>query len=152
MATPGSVSYSLPPNSQAQPDQESSGNVQTNETTEDYSNVEPDQMKFFEDTDCKKLQDKTTDINKNLVDVERILRELQPIVIKDAPEFVPILVDQSDSNVSGTQFMNNYRWITKVQEMISSTSLPVYKRYGLAYNMAKSTKYKNYSIKPIKKE
>lgn len=152
VATPGSVSYSLPPNSQAQPDQESSGNVQTNETTEDYSNVEPDQMKFFEDTDCKKLQDKTTDINKNLVDVERILRELQPIVIKDAPEFVPILVDQSDSNVSGTQFMNNYRWITKVQEMISSTSLPVYKRYGLAYNMAKSTKYKNYSIKPIKKE
>jgi len=152
VATPGSVSYSLPPNSQAQPDQESSGNVQTNETTEDYSNIEPDQMKFFEDTDCKKLQDKTTDINKNLVDVERILRELQPIVIKDAPEFVPILVDQSDSNVSGTQFMNNYRWITKVQEMISSTSLPVYKRYGLAYNMAKSTKYKNYSIKPIKKE
>ncbi len=113
IATPGSVSYSIPPNSQTQPDQESNTNLKTNETTEDFSNIEPDQMKFFEDTDCKKLQDKTTDINKNLVDVERILRELQPIVIKDAPEFIPILVDQSESNIAGTQFMNNYRWITK---------------------------------------
>lgn len=112
VATPNNASYSLAPNSQAQ-SEESSANVQTKEATEDISDIERDQMKFFEDTDCKKLQDKTTDINKNLVDVERILRELQPIVIKDAPEFVPILVDQNDSNIAGTQFMNNYRWITK---------------------------------------
>ena len=48
--------------------------------------------------------------------------------------------------------MNNYRWVTKVQELINSTALPVYKRYGQGYNAAKVTKYKSYSIKTIKKE
>lgn len=40
----------------------------------------------------------------------------------------------------------------KLQERISSTSFPLYKRYSQAYNVLKSNKYKQYSIKPIKKE
>lgn len=151
VATPSSVSYQQP-NSQGQLDPEGNAIVQTNETTEDFSEMDPEQQKFFEKSDVKYLQDKSVNISKHLIDLDRILRDLQPVVVKDAPEFIPILVDQSDANYSGAKLMNNYRWVTKVQEMINSTSLPVYKRYGQAYNLSKSPKYKSYSIKPIKKE
>lgn len=155
VATPNSVSYNHQgPNSQGQQaDQDGNPIMQTNEKTEDFSNMNLNQQQFFEKTESKYLQDKSIDINKNLVDLDKILRELQPIVIKDAPEFIPVFANQqNDNTVSGTKFMNNYRWVTKVQELINSTSLPVYKRYSQAYNLNKSTKYKSYSIKPIKKE
>jgi hypothetical protein len=32
---------------------------------------------------------------------------------------MPLLVDQSDSNISGTKFINNFRWITKVFNFLS---------------------------------
>lgn len=151
VATPGSVSYPQP-HSQSQADQEGNAATQSNEVTEDYLNMNTEQQLFFEKTESKYLQDKTGDISKNLGDLDRILRELQPVVIKDAPEFIPVLVDQSENNQPASKFMNNYRWVSKIQELVSSTSLPVYKRYSQSYNLSKSTKYKTYSIKPIKKE
>lgn len=151
VATPSSVSYQQP-GSQSQVDQESGTTTVATESTDDYFNMNPEQQSFFENTDCKHLQDKTNEINKNIIGLDRILRELQPVVIKDVPEFIPVLVDQSDNNLAGSKFVNNFRWYNKLQEKISSTSLPLYKRYSTAYNVLKSHKYKQYSIKPIKKE
>ncbi len=88
-----------------------------------------------------------------MIELERILSKLQPVVVKEAPEFVAVLGDQAEqAGLGGSRLMNNYRWVTKVQELINSTALPVYKRYGQPYNASKVSKYKSYSIKAIKKE
>lgn len=84
--------------------------------------------------------------------MERIVKDIQPVVIKDAQEFIPVLIDQNDTNISGTRFVNNFRWITKIQETINCTSLPTYKRYSQTYLDKKSIKYRNYALKPIKIE
>lgn len=66
VATPSSVSYQQP-GSQVQVDQEAGIIPVTAETTDDYSNMNPEQQRFFESTDCKHLQEKTNEINKNIV-------------------------------------------------------------------------------------
>lgn len=66
VATPSSVSYQQP-GSQGQADQEASTILVTAETTDDYSNMNPEQQRFFENTDCKHLQEKTNEINRNIV-------------------------------------------------------------------------------------
>ena len=66
VATPSSVSYQLP-NSQGQIDPDSNITAAADQITDDFSNLNPEQQKFFEKTDCKYLQEKTDDINKNVV-------------------------------------------------------------------------------------
>lgn len=66
VATPSSVSYQQP-NSQGQLDPEGNAIVQTNETTEDFSEMDPEQQKFFEKSDVKYLQDKSVNISKHLM-------------------------------------------------------------------------------------
>ncbi len=91
---------------------------------------------------------------KNWSELDKIIKELQPVQMVNSPDFNPILLDQNDerANVSGNRLMNNYRWCNRLQECINLTSLSTYKRFQHSYAERKSPKYRSYGIKPFKKE
>ncbi len=130
-ATPSSASL------QQQAEQEASETTSVQE--EAARRLSPEQQEFFERTDGKGLQEKALGLGKSMAELERILSKLKPVVaVAEAPEFVAVLNEQAEqAGLGGARLMNNYRWVTMVQELINSTALPAYKRYGQAYSASK---------------
>jgi hypothetical protein len=130
-ATPSSASL------QQQAEQE--GSETTGVQEEAARRLSPEQQEFFERTDGKGLQEKALGLGKSMAELERILSKLKPVVaVAEAPEFVAVLNEQAEqAGLGGARLMNNYRWVTMVQELINSTALPAYKRYGQAYSASK---------------
>jgi hypothetical protein len=89
-----------------------------------------------------------------LSELDKIIKELQPVQVVNSPDFNPVLLDQNDerANVTANRLMNNYRWCNKLQECINFTILSTYKRFQQSYAERKSPKYRFYSTKPFKKE
>jgi hypothetical protein len=90
----------------------------------------------------------------DLREMDRLMKELQPVQIVNSADFNLILLDQCDekSVVSANRLFNNYRWYTKLTETISCTTLNIYKRFQTSYAERKSSKYRSYGVKGLKKE
>ncbi|RNA14792.1 mediator of RNA polymerase II transcription subunit 27 [Brachionus plicatilis] len=155
IGTPLSVSnaYNQNPAANIQAETEQSS---TNDNCEKNQNLNEDEAEFFEKTDNKFMQSKIIDINKSINDLDKIIKELQPITMlipfqSSTPvqmwqsDFFSVLLDQQfeeKTTANSSKLLNKYRYLSKLQENFNLTSLGVYKRFQQSYSELKSAKPK----------
>ncbi|CAF0851068.1 unnamed protein product [Brachionus calyciflorus] len=165
VGTPASVSnaYSQNPSVNAQNEPEQNN---LNEPNEKQVNLNEEEADFFEKTDNKFMNSKIGDINKSLVELEKIFKDLQPVTILFPfqgsttiqpwqADFYSVLLEQTfeeKTTVTSSKMINNYRYLTKLQENCNLTNLTSYKRFQQSYAEKKYPKYKSYNNRLMKKE
>ena len=82
------------------------------------------------------------------------MKDIRPIQLMNVHDLNACLLDQSDEKSSPTylKIIYNYRWVVKLQELLTFTTINNYKRFSTPYNERKSFKHKAQSQKLTKKE
>ena len=79
--------------------------------------LDAEQQQFFEKSDTKYLQERIVSINRNLSDLDKVIKELQPVQFININDFNSLLLNNVDVDklgVTGSKLVRNYRWTTKV--------------------------------------